>query len=105
MGFPHNNCGGACVKQGLAGWATLLTKKPDVFAAAEARMERAMEAIGPTARPFLRKVINGEQRYLTLRQFREMYDAGLIEIDPYEDGAGGCGCFTDAPDLFAEQAA
>lgn len=97
LGFPHNNCGGACVKQGLAGWATLLEKLPAVFDAAEKRMEQAMITIGPTARPFLRKTINGVTHYLTLRQFREMYQAGEIQIDPYEDGAGSCGCFTDTP--------
>jgi 3'-phosphoadenosine 5'-phosphosulfate sulfotransferase (PAPS reductase)/FAD synthetase len=99
LGFPHNNCGGACVKQGLAGWATLLEKLPAVFEAAETRMEQAMATIGPTARPFLRKTINGVTTYLTLREFRERYQAGDIKIDPYEDGAGSCGCFTDTPDV------
>lgn len=103
-GFPHNNCGGACVKQGLAGWATLLEKYPQRFAESEDRMIAAMEKIGQTARPFLRKTINGKIEYLTLTQFREMYQAGQIKIDPYEDGAGACGCFIDDPqvDLFAE---
>lgn len=97
LGFPHNNCAGTCVKQGLQGWATLLNKRPDDFARVEQRLTLAMERIGPTARPFLRKNINGVTHYLTLKEFREMYQAGEIQIDPYEDGAGACGCFTDAP--------
>lgn len=32
MGFSHNNCGGACVKAGLAEWARLLWYLPDVYA-------------------------------------------------------------------------
>lgn len=104
-GFTHNNCGGACVKQGLQGWATLLEKYPQRFAEAEARMALAMERIGPTARPFLRLTRNKVTTYLTLKEFRERYQAGEIKVDPYGDGEGACGCFTDTPDLFAEDAA
>lgn len=104
-GFPHNNCGGACVKQGLAGWATLLAKFPQRFAEAEDRMALAMERIGPTARPFLRLTRNKVTTYLTLTEFRERYQAGDIVIDIYADGEGACGCFTDTPDLFSEVAA
>lgn len=107
-GFPHNNCGGACVKQGLQGWATLLEKYPERFAAAEDRMNLVMERIGPTARPFLRLTRNKVTTYLTLTEFRVRYQAGKISIDPYVDGHGGCGCFTDDTgheDLFLEEAA
>lgn len=104
-GFPHNNCGGACVKQGLQGWATLLEKYPQRFAEAEDRMNLAMDRIGQTARPFLRLTRNKVTSYLTLTEFRERYQAGDIVIDPYVDGAGGCGCFTDMSDLFSEAAA
>ena len=104
-GFPHNNCGGACVKQGLQGWATLLEKYPQRFAEAEDRMALAMERIGPTARPFLRLTRNKVTTYLTLKEFRDRYQSGDIKIDPYVDGHGGCGCFTDTLDLFQEQAA
>lgn len=104
-GFPHNNCGGACVRQGLAGWATLLEKYPQRFAEAENRMNLAMERIGPTARPFLRLTRNKVTSYITLTEFRERYQAGEIVIDPYRDGGGGCGCFTDQLDFFEEFAA
>jgi hypothetical protein len=107
-GFPHNNCGGACVKQGLQGWATLLEKYPQRFSEAEDRMNLAMERIGPTARPFLRLNRNKVTTYLTLTEFRERYQSGDIVIDPYQDGHGGCGCFTDDfghKDLFLEEAA
>lgn len=93
MGFPHNNCGGFCVRAGLQQFATLLTKMPDRYAYHERRMNETMARIGSTARPFLRHVVKGVTHYLTLTQFREMYQAGTIEVDPFD--YGGCGCFTE----------
>lgn len=93
MGFPHNNCGGFCVKAGLAQFATLLTRMPERFRWHELRQLDAMAKIGPTARPFLRRTVRGVVEYLTLRRFRELYEAGEIDIDPYDFGA--CGCFTE----------
>lgn len=104
-GFPHNNCGGACVKQGLQGWATLLEKFPQRFAEAEDRMALAMQRIGPTARPFLRLTRNKVTSYITLTEFRERYQAGDIVIDPYQDSHGGCGCFTEQMSFFDEATA
>lgn len=96
MGFSHNNCGGACVKAGLAQWKNVLEKMPDRYREHEERMETAMANIGSTARPFLRKSINKQDHYLTLRQFREMVERDTITVDPVDDGEGACGCFTDA---------
>lgn len=92
-GFPHNNCGGFCCRAGLKQFATLLEVFPDRFMWHENRMEKAMNKIGSTAKPFLKRVINGEVEYLTLKRFRELYEAGDIEISPYD--YGGCGCFVD----------
>jgi hypothetical protein len=92
-GFPHNNCGGFCVRAGLKQFATLLEVFPERYAQHEARMVQAMEKIGPTARPFLRKQIDGVTHYLTLKEFREAYQAGTIRVDPYD--FGGCACFVD----------
>jgi 3'-phosphoadenosine 5'-phosphosulfate sulfotransferase (PAPS reductase)/FAD synthetase len=93
MGFPHNNCGGFCCKAGLKQFATLLDHMPDRFAEHETRMENTMQAIGGTAKPFLRKTSNGETNYLTLREFREGYEVGDIKPGTYD--YGGCGCFTE----------
>ncbi len=93
FGFPHNNCGGMCVKAGLTQFATLLKYFPDRYKWHEEWQEYAMYMIGPTAKPFLRKVVAGETLYLTLRVFRNMVEAGVIDIDPYD--FGGCGCFAD----------
>lgn len=35
LGFPHNNCGGRCVRQGIAEWKRLALHFPDRFTACE----------------------------------------------------------------------
>jgi hypothetical protein len=45
LGFPHNNCGGRCVKQGKREWLRLLATRPDDFAAVE-QWEAEMRAKG-----------------------------------------------------------
>jgi hypothetical protein len=92
-GFPHNNCGGFCVRGGLKQFATLLEHFPERYEKHEKEMQRAMTEIGPTARPFLRLTIKGELNYITMTEFRELYQAGKIKIDPYD--YGGCACFVD----------
>lgn len=92
LGFLHDNCGGFCVKAGLAQFKMLLLNFPEIYAYHERRMNEVLAAI-PTARPFLRKTIDGEKRYLTLTQFREMIEDESINIDAFD--MGGCGCFTD----------
>lgn len=90
MGFPHNNCGGFCVKAGQKQFEMLLRQMPETYKKHEEEMERTMQR-NPKARPFLRKTIDGELKYLTLKQFRTGVESGW-EIDPFD--FGGCGCFT-----------
>ena len=52
-----------------------------------------MAEIGPTARPFLRKVKDGVTHYITLKEFREELDRGSMELPMFDES--GCGCFTD----------
>lgn len=93
MGFPHNNCGGTCVRAGLKQWATVLDKMPDRYRLNEIAEKHALDYIGPTAKPFLKRTVRGEAEYMTLEQFRLYIEAGEIEIDPFD--FGGCGCFVD----------
>ncbi|QWY83197.1 putative PAPS reductase protein [Rhizobium phage RHph_X2_24] len=92
-GFPHNNCGGMCVRGGLKQFATLLMYFRDRYLWHEEQQEIAMSAIGPKAKPFLRKTINKQEFYMTMRGFRLLYEAGIIQVDPYD--YGGCACFVD----------
>jgi 3'-phosphoadenosine 5'-phosphosulfate sulfotransferase (PAPS reductase)/FAD synthetase len=93
MGFSHNNCGGFCCKAGQKQFANLKEKMPERFAHHAQEMEDAMEDIGPTARPFLRKTIDSELQYLTLKDYGKLLDEDKIEVPEFD--SEGCGCFTD----------
>lgn len=72
MGFAHNNCGGFCVKAGLGHYKLLWEQDFERYLYFEKREQEVYEAI-PTAKPFLRKTINGKLNYLTLREYRTQY--------------------------------
>lgn len=92
MGFPHNNCGGFCVRAGQAQFERLLRFMPERFKWHEYQMENAMRE-NPKAKPFLRQVEDGELSYITLRQFRDQVNSG-VQTDMFD--WGGCGCFVDS---------
>jgi hypothetical protein len=70
MGFPHANCGGACVQAGLGQWELLLRKRPERYAYHEIRQEGLMRK-NKNIRPFLRQSKKGIDRYLSLREYRQ----------------------------------
>jgi hypothetical protein len=87
LGFPHNNCGGGCVRAGHDHWRHVLRAAPEVYDEWERQEERQRERLGDVA--ILRhrsgpKV--GEP--LPLAEFRT-----LQETDQLGFGWGGCGCF------------
>jgi len=96
-GYPHNNCGGFCIKAGQGQFKMLLESHPDRYAYHEGREQEFREFIDKDV-SILRDRRGGETRPLTMKAFREMVerDEGdqleLLEI-------GGCGCFTDYGDL------
>ena len=92
-GFPHNNCGGFCVRSGQTQFATLLKAFPERYQWHVEQEEIAYREIGESARPFLRKNINGVTTYMKLSEFRDKVQSGEIDVDPYE--FGGCACFVD----------
>jgi len=89
LGFEHNNCGGFCVKTGQRQMAQLLKTLPERYRWHEERQERLFNNIGPHG--FIRKTVKGELHYLSLKEFREMVEAGE-QVQMFQDG--GCGCFT-----------
>jgi len=91
LGFPHNNCGGFCVRSGLAQMRLLKLKFPERYAWHEEQQEKLLADI-PTTKPFIRQKINGELQYLTLKELRTMDEAQLSMFDA---GAWGCSCFVD----------
>jgi hypothetical protein len=93
LGFPHNNCGGMCVRAGQAQFASLLHHFPERYKAHERAQLKAMKAIGPTAGGFIRVTKNKTTEYLTMREFRLRVERGELSPNTYE--FGGCGCFID----------
>lgn len=67
LGFPHNNCGGRCVKQGVGEWERLRLHFPDEYRAVSEWEER-MRAKGEkwADRAILRDRSGGEVKPLTL---------------------------------------
>lgn len=87
LGFPHNNCGGFCIKAGHAHFAHLLKVLPDRYAIHEGK-ERAMrERLGDVS--ILKDRRNKTLKPLTLEALRLRIEAGE-EFD--RDDWGGCGC-------------
>lgn len=102
LGFPHNNCGGMCVRAGQGQFATLLAQKPAFYAEQEARNEWAEAEIQKVAsvaasKGFIRVTRQKQTQYLSMREFREQVEGGTLKPKMYE--MGGCGCFVD--DLFS----
>jgi len=93
MGFPHNNCGGFCVKAGRSQFKLLLEKLPDVYKEHEREEEKMREYLGKDV-SILRDRRGGTLKPLTLANFRGMVEAEDVgQRDMFE--WGGCSCFTE----------
>lgn len=91
LGFPHNNCGGACVRGGQASWAHVLRTFPDLYAEHE-RHESALRAELGTSATVLRDRRGGQLRPMTLTEFRRRVERGQLDADGLTYDWGGCGC-------------
>jgi len=89
LGFPHNNCGGFCIKAGQAQLKLLLDVLPEVYCYHERQEQALREHLGKDV-AILRDRTGGESTPVTLRRFREMVTEGYL-FDQHE--WGGCGCF------------
>ncbi len=87
LGFPHNNCGGFCVKAGHAHFRNLLKTLPNLYAYHEGKEEEIREYLGKNV-AILRDRRGKQTKPLTLKEFRERNCEGT------EDW-GGCGCFLE----------
>ena len=88
MGFPHNNCGGFCVKTGQRQMALLLKEFPERYKWHELQQEKLFKLLGKR-HGTIRKTVNGEIKYMGLKEFREFLEAGG-RPDLYSEP--GCGC-------------
>lgn len=97
MGFPHNNCGGFCVKAGQAQFANLLLKMSERYAWHEqwegrVRQDQISRGIVPSSVLYHRRGGVGRVR-VTLKEFREQMEASPELLDKFD--WGGCGCALD----------
>lgn len=90
MGFPHNNCGGFCIKAGIDNFRLLLHSLPERYAYHERREQELREYLGKDV-AILRDRTGGRSRPLTLRELREREECLPM---PLGSDFGGCGCFT-----------
>lgn len=90
MGFPHNNCGGFCIKAGHASFALLLDFLPERYAEHEAREDAFRQRTGKDVSVMRDRSGDETTKPLTMRKFRErrQKQPGLIDWQDY----GGCNC-------------
>lgn len=91
-GFPHNNCGGGCVRAGKGQFQLLLRQNPERYAVWEQKEAEIRNYLGKDV-TILRETVNKERRRLTLTELRERTEAQPAILD--DNDIGGCGCFTD----------
>ncbi|QIZ39230.1 hypothetical protein FDZ84_03280 [Saccharopolyspora sp. ASAGF58] len=104
LGFPHNNCGGACVRAGQAQWARLFEVDPERFAAEEAEENALRAELGKDV-AILRDRRGGTTTPLPLAVLRERITSGQADQEALDFDWGGCGCFTAADPEHQETAA
>lgn len=90
MGFPHNNCGGFCVKAGQAHFALLLKHFPERYRKHEQAEQDFRQWIDKDV-AILRDRRGGTTKPLTMAMLRHRIE-GEQGID--SDDWGGCGCFS-----------
>lgn len=94
MGFPHNNCGGFCVKQGQAAFANLYQQMPDRYNHHAEQEQAFRERTGKDV-AILRDRVGGDTKPLTLLSLKERLDAVGDQLTIGDDW-GGCGCMVDS---------
>lgn len=101
MAFPHNNCSGRCVKQGVHEWIRLLINFPERFE--EMKLwEDAQRAKGGAraTRTICSETIDGKKHPLSLSEIERRFLAGeyresastLFEVQEYKDDRISCFC-------------
>lgn len=90
-GFPHNNCGGFCIKAGMAHFRLLLMEYPETYGYHERKEQELREYLDKDI-AILRDRRGGAVTPLTLKKFRERMEQDNSQCDLFD--WGGCGCFS-----------
>lgn len=92
MGFPHNNCGGRCVRAGISHWVRLYRLLPERYLEwenEEIATIAELEARGIEWLSMLKDRRGGVTKPMTLRELRARIESG--DKFPTHEW-GGCGC-------------
>lgn len=92
LGFPHNNCGGRCVRAGISHWIHLLKTLPNRYAEWEEEEQLTIQNLSDRhihPLTILRDRRGGQVNPMSLRELRQRVESG--EQFPQYDW-GGCGC-------------
>jgi hypothetical protein len=79
LGYPHDNCGGACILAGQKQWAGLLIDDRELYLHNERKEQvflARQRAAGRKERTILKDRRGGVTRNLSLKQFREEIESG-----------------------------
>ncbi len=107
-GFPHNNCGGACVKAGIKQWAHLWKTFPDRYRWHENQEEQLRHYLGKNISILVDRQ-GGERRPMTFRELRQRLEDDDTQRQPNEtslynklpDDGWVCSCFSNAYDRIS----
>lgn len=100
IGFAHANCGGFCIKSGLASFKLLLEAFPKRYRWHEEQEQKLQEYLGKPV-TIMRDRSGGTTTPISMKQFRERIEAegtNLFDTFELEHDIGGCGCFTSFPE-------
>lgn len=94
LGFPHNNCGGRCVRAGISHWVHLFHVLPESFMEWENEEQATIKELTERGRSsewlsILKDRRGGVTKTMTLRELRGRIERG--EKLPKHEW-GGCGC-------------
>jgi len=98
LGFPHNNCGGACIKAGIKQWTLLWKTFPQRYLWHEVNEQEIRRLLGKNV-SILRNRRNGNTKPMTLRYLRWRLKERLKEDGSIDDylrslpDSWPCSCF------------
>jgi len=92
LGFPHNNCGGRCVRQGIREWVRLKRTMPERFSEVSDWEQAQREKGGPRKnRSILKDRQGGEASALTLAELASR-EKDTEQIEMFPGDSFGCFC-------------
>lgn len=96
FGFPHNNCGGRCIRQGISEWKRLWIVWPDRFVQMRDWEQAQRAKGGARADATICEVqIKGEKQHITLAELEQRWQqeaCGMFPLVEYADDRSACFC-------------